>query len=123
MYPEYSSVLNHRIAQDSTNVTGQVLAAETFVQVRWPWIAFISAQIGLSAAVLVFTIVQTQLSGVGVVKSSTLPTLVAIDTESKGTLESELVRRNSLGEVEDAKIKSELAWRLGLTERGWRLKT
>ncbi|CAI0648537.1 unnamed protein product [Colletotrichum noveboracense] len=115
--------MSNKIAQDLTNVTGQVLAAETFVQVRWPWIAFISAQIGLSAAVLVFTIVQTQLSGVGVVKSSTLPTLVAIDTESKGTLESELVRRSSLGEVEDAKIKSELAWRLGLTERGWRLKT
>ncbi|KAK2780570.1 hypothetical protein CKAH01_00514 [Colletotrichum kahawae] len=115
--------MSNKIAQDSTNVTGQVLAAETFVQVRWPWIAVISAQIALSAAVLVFTIVQTQLSGVGVVKSSTLPTLVAIDTESKSTLESELVGRNNLGEAEDAKMKSELAWRLGLTERGWRLKT
>ncbi|KAK1995865.1 hypothetical protein LX36DRAFT_712817 [Colletotrichum falcatum] len=114
--------LSNRITKDTTNVTGEALAAETLVQVRWPWLAFISSQVALSIALLAAAVVGTRRAGLGVVKSSALQAFVAINSRDKQTLEISLAQRRHQREVDDIVGKGPgIAWRLGMTDRGWKL--
>ncbi|OHW93480.1 hypothetical protein CSPAE12_07918 [Colletotrichum incanum] len=114
--------LSNRITKDTTDVTGDALAAETFVQVRWPWLAFISSQVALSMVLLATAIVQTQIAGIGVVKSCTLQALVAINSKDKQALEIRLAHQHHQREVDNIVQKGPgIAWRLGMMDRGWKL--
>ncbi|TQN69467.1 hypothetical protein CSHISOI_06108 [Colletotrichum shisoi] len=114
--------LSNRITKDTTNATGDVLAAETFVQVRWPWLAFISSQVALSALLLATAIIQTRAARIGVVKSSVLQGLVAVNSKDKQALEICLAQRKHQDEVDEIVRRGPgIAWSLGMTERGWKL--
>ncbi|KAI1506627.1 hypothetical protein F5X99DRAFT_11280 [Biscogniauxia marginata] len=54
---------------------GTVWMTETYVHVRWPWMALPVAIEGLAFIFLVCTIIQSKASGVAVWKSSTMPML------------------------------------------------
>ncbi|KAI5928124.1 hypothetical protein F4810DRAFT_179976 [Camillea tinctor] len=54
---------------------GTVWMTETYVHVRWPWMALPVAIEGLAFIFLVGTIIQSKMSGVAVWKSSTMPML------------------------------------------------
>jgi hypothetical protein len=59
-------------------VEGTAWAIETYVHVRWGWLAFLGAQIAICIAFLVFTIAATHVSGTMVLKSSPLAALMAL---------------------------------------------
>ncbi|KAK2016786.1 hypothetical protein LZ32DRAFT_524372 [Colletotrichum eremochloae] len=114
--------LSNRITKDTTNIAGEALAAETFVQVRWPWLAFISSQVALSMALLATAIVETKRAGLGVVKSCTLQAFVAINAKDKQSLEISLAQQRHQREVDEVVERGPgIAWRLGMTDRGWKL--
>ncbi|KAK1855678.1 hypothetical protein CCHR01_01692 [Colletotrichum chrysophilum] len=107
----------------STNVTGEAYVTETYVFVRWGWLAFISAQVLLSILLVGVAIIQTRQAGLGVAKSSILPSFFAINSQDKHALEQEGTRSIQQKEMESMiQNKSGAGWRLGLTERGWILK-
>ncbi|KXH62508.1 hypothetical protein CNYM01_01719 [Colletotrichum nymphaeae SA-01] len=111
--------LSNRITNDTTIARGQALASETFVQVRWPWLAFISCQAVLSIMLLALAIVQTKAAGIGVVKSSTLQAMVAINSKDKQALEIGLAQGHHQEEVDDVvKRGPGIAWSLGLLALG-----
>ncbi|EFQ32518.1 hypothetical protein CGRA01v4_05954 [Colletotrichum graminicola] len=115
--------LSNRITKDAaTNITGEALAAETFVQVRWPWLAFISSQVALSIVLLATAIVGTKRAGLGVVKSCTLQAFVAINSKDKQALEISLAQQRHQREVDSIVERGlGIAWRLGMTDHGWKL--
>jgi hypothetical protein len=72
---------------NATMVQGRAMAPETFVHVRWEWLAFIVAQIGLSVIILGSAIVKTRYAGLDAVKSSAVAVLLAVPAEEKWWLE------------------------------------
>ncbi|KAG9253138.1 uncharacterized protein F5Z01DRAFT_675524 [Emericellopsis atlantica] len=58
-------------------VVGQVLQTETFVVVRWAWLAFLAAQMGLTIVFVVAVAIHTARLDVDVVKSNNLSELFA----------------------------------------------
>lgn len=115
--------LSNRITNDTTIARGQALASETFVQVRWPWLAFISCQAVLSIMLLALAIIQTKTAGIGVVKSSTLQAMVAINSKDKQALEIGLAQGHHQEEVDDVVRRGPgIAWSLGMSDRGWSLR-
>ncbi|KAI3558115.1 hypothetical protein CABS01_02675 [Colletotrichum abscissum] len=116
-------VINEAVANITNNVArslsnrGQALASETFVQVRWPWLAFISCQAVLSIMLLALAIVQTKAAGIGVVKSSTLQAMVAINSKDKQALEIGLAQGHHQEEVDDVVRRGPgIAWSFGTVE-------
>jgi|SRR5688572_225217 hypothetical protein len=61
-----------------TSQAGEVLVPETFVEVRWAWITFVAAQVGLSVVFFICIACHTARLGVDVVKSSNLSELFAL---------------------------------------------
>ncbi|KAF6831307.1 hypothetical protein CPLU01_06864 [Colletotrichum plurivorum] len=114
------SLLSRR--EDSTNVVGEALKPETYVQVRWAWLAFISSQIVLSIVLLAVAIIMTRSAGLGVVKSSTIPAFFAVDTHDRELLRSGKGYPKQQDEM-DSLLKDGLGagWKLGLTDRRWML--
>ncbi len=68
---------------NSYTVNGTAWALETYVHVRWGWLAFLGVQIALCIVFLVFTIVATHRSGTMVLKSSPLAALMALNPGSR----------------------------------------
>lgn len=64
---------NKGVAQE-----GQPLISKTFVRVRWEWLAFVAAQVGLSIVFLVCVGWHTASLGVDIVKDSNLAELFAV---------------------------------------------
>lgn len=60
------------------HIKGQFLTPETFVTVRWAWLAFLATQIGLTYVFLLVVIVNTAKLDVQIVKSSNIAELFAI---------------------------------------------
>jgi hypothetical protein len=75
------------IRQQGTSQPGVALANETFVSVRWGWLAFLACQVVLSMAFVLCVAVQTSVWGVAVVKSRALATLLAVGSEDRAVLE------------------------------------
>lgn len=77
-----ATALTNVIRSDSNSneyITGEALAAETYVQVKWLWLAFPLAMLCLCLAFLVATIIKTSKGrndGYGAWKTSTMPTLM-----------------------------------------------
>lgn len=107
-----------------SEVLGETLAPETYVTVRWAWLSLISLQVGLSAAFLIITILETSSAGIAVVKNSALSTLFAINSEDKTQLEQGLASQAHQSEyrriVQDG---SGIVGSLTLAERGWSLRS
>lgn len=59
----------------------------TFVTVRWEWLSFLAAQIGLTIVFLLSVVIHTARLDVDVVKSSNLAELFAIGGGSKSQAE------------------------------------
>ncbi|OAA59656.1 hypothetical protein SPI_05854 [Niveomyces insectorum RCEF 264] len=81
-------------------INGTAWTNETYVHVRWGWLAFLGAQIVICIAFLIFTIVATHMSGTMVLKSSPLAALLALGEQSRNTLgrlsdEADMKRRAS----------------------------
>ncbi|KAK1625485.1 hypothetical protein BDP81DRAFT_328128 [Colletotrichum phormii] len=118
-----TNVVTRSITNDTIVARGQALASETFVQVRWPWLAFISCQAVLSIILLALAIIQTKAAGIGVVKSSTLQAMVAINSKDKQALEIGLAERHHQEEVDEVVRRGPgIAWSLGMSDRGWSLR-
>lgn len=111
---------NNRLSDDLTNVTGEALVTETYVHVRWEWLAFISSQTVLSVILLAMVVYQARNSGIGVVKSSILPAFLAIDARDRDLLDNGGAPAKQQGEVDDL-LRDGLGdgWRLRLTDHGW----
>jgi hypothetical protein len=73
-----------------------VLSTESYVRVRWSWLAFLAAQVAFSTLFLMGIMVQTMAWKVNVLKASASATLLAISSEGRGLLE-----RQGLGGVEN----------------------
>ncbi|KAL0935998.1 uncharacterized protein CTRU02_208213 [Colletotrichum truncatum] len=112
--------LTNSLSDDLTNVTGEALITETYVHVRWEWLAFISSQIALSILLLAIAIIQGRKAGLGVVKSSTLPAFFAVNTQDRLLLENGVSDKYRQEEAQGIlKNGSGIGWKFGLTERGW----
>lgn len=68
---------------NSYTINGTAWANETYVHVRWGWLALLGAQIVLCIVFLFFTIVATHMSGTMVLKSSPLAALMALGQSSR----------------------------------------
>ncbi|KAF9873993.1 hypothetical protein CkaCkLH20_08365 [Colletotrichum karsti] len=109
--------LSNSLSTDPANVTGEAFITETYVKVRWAWLAFISSQIVLSTIVLAVTIIQARNAGLGIVKSSTLPAFFVIDTHDRELLENGKGLKKQQEEVDDLlKEGHGVGWKLGLTD-------
>jgi len=93
------------ISNDTAVVNGTVLTAQTFVSIRWGFIAMLAAQLILATLFLVSTIVQTHLSHTQILKGSALATLCGLDGDT----------RKALGGMEDVKLLSVKARQLKVT--------
>lgn len=71
---------------------GTPFQLESYVIIRWGYLAFLATQVVLSALFLLGMVVQTRRVGTAVVKNSVLATLFAIGAEDKALLEEEAGR-------------------------------
>lgn len=62
-------------------INGTTLSQETYVHVRWGWIAFLVSQMALALAFFAASVLATARAGVDVRKSSLLPILPALNDE------------------------------------------
>lgn len=100
---------------------GTAYAPETYVSIRWPWLAFLASQVVLSGLFLAAVMAQTWWLGVRVLKSSALATLLAVTSEDKRNLERE--RLDRIGDPRDmGRNAAQLAGTMRLENRGWMLR-
>lgn len=82
---KYGSMRNN---QANGHVRGEFFTSETFVTVRWAWLAFLATQIGLTFVFLLIVVVHTARLDVEIVKSSNIAELFAMrgsETADNGT--------------------------------------
>ncbi|KAH6894460.1 hypothetical protein B0T10DRAFT_545972 [Thelonectria olida] len=80
-------------AVSRAQVKGENLGPVTFVRVRWPWLLLLGSQIVLSVVFVGVVIMRTATSGFGVMKSSLLPVLFAINSEERASIEAGTTER------------------------------
>lgn len=78
-------------APNSFPVAGTVLTTQTFVHVRWPWLAFLAAQLAASLGFFAATVAATSAGGTPVMKSSALAALFALRRGGGGQEEEERI--------------------------------
>ncbi len=103
-----------------TTESGKTFVRETYVQVRWPWLASLISQVALSAVFLVAVMVQTAVMEVKVIKSSSLATMFAISAEDKYYLERDIIV-GRLGEASRMaqRLKDVTGRFMVMGSRGW----
>lgn len=89
------------IRELGTAEIGTVFITETFVCVKWAWLACVAAQIMMSVIFVVGVMIQTSIWKVKVVKSSALATMLAFNADDKGRLE-----RENMGQVTEPRTMS-----------------
>ncbi|KAF5003079.1 hypothetical protein FDECE_10360 [Fusarium decemcellulare] len=105
------------------DVLGETLGPETFVAVRWAWLALIASQVVLSIAFLVIVMIQTSRAGIAVVKGSSLSVLFAISADDKARLERGLGDQKHQGDFgRAAKDGFGIVGNFKMAERGWTLR-
>ncbi|KAF4876835.1 hypothetical protein CGCSCA1_v003955 [Colletotrichum siamense] len=72
--------LTNSLLGTNSNVIGEALQSEVYVDVHWPWLALLTAQILFSIIFLVLVVIETATSDIAVVKSSTLPAKAGMET-------------------------------------------
>ncbi|KAF5513484.1 hypothetical protein CGCF413_v001745 [Colletotrichum fructicola] len=87
-----------------SNVIGEALQSEVYVDVHWPWLALLAAQTLFSIIFLVLVVVETATSDIAVVKSSTLPAIFAINARGKAEMESRFQGGESAVDKDDHRL-------------------
>jgi hypothetical protein len=100
-------------------VPGQAFAPETYVEVKWAWLAFPLAMLTLCLMFLVATMIKTSRGtdeNIGVWKTSALPTLIySLPQEMRHNLTTTSIwRSTSSGEAKKVKIRL-------MPNQGWRV--
>lgn len=67
-------------------ISGTALVYESYVQIRWGWVAFVASQLVLAVVLLAATMVSTRRLGVRVLKSNPLAMVFSLGAESRGLL-------------------------------------
>lgn len=80
--------LSYRLRSKGTAVEGQANTLEVFVVVRWDFLIFLGVQVLLSAAFLVWIVVDSRIRKTKILKESALATLLAIPGSDREYLES-----------------------------------
>jgi len=87
--------------QDNSTITGAAYAPQTLIHIRWPYISFLAAQLGLTIIVLSFTIVATYRGRMQILKGGSLTTMCALSQRAKtmlgGMEDMERVKRRAKG--------------------------
>lgn len=111
-WPHESWILTNLISirQQGTTCSCVTLASDTFISIRWGWLAFLACQVALSMAFVLCVAVQTSVWGVAVTKRHALATLLAVGSEDTAVLE----RHYGLQGYSKADVKSKVG---GLTGR------
>lgn len=78
-----------RLLGFNSNVVGEAFQSEVYVDVHWPWLVFLSAQIVFSIIFFVLVVIETVASEIAIVKSSILPAIFTISAKAKGEMESQ----------------------------------
>lgn len=111
--------------------TGVTLSTESYVHIRWSWLAFLATQVVMSIALMVGIIVQTAAWNVMIVKGSgsAMATLLALSPEDRARLGQDGVGVDILDrstpDVEGATITQKIHGvkaRLKSGDRGWRME-
>lgn len=109
-----------RLLKNDTKVTGGALAQETFVKVKWEWLAFIACQIVLSIGLLLYVMILTSIAGIGPIKSSLLPVLFAVNAKGQYSLEQGHAAQEHQNEFYNVGKKSQgIIGRFEMAEHGW----
>jgi hypothetical protein len=108
----------------NTKNVGVALTSETFVQVRWEWLAFIIAQIFLSMVLLGVVMTETHLAGIAAIKTSSLPTLFAVKSSDRAQLEAGAAPEQDLDEYSSIQSRGTgITEGLTRTGTGWKFET
>lgn len=100
----------------SIYITGQSFVVETYINVRWPWLALLFGLIAASVLFLLGTILKTDRSRVDVMKSNPLAAITILSSDARSYM-------GPTGMQDDmAKKADELVLRLSKDDRGWNLK-
>jgi hypothetical protein len=87
--------------QDNSTIAGIAYAPQTLINIRWLYISFLAAQLGLTIIVLLFTIVATYRSHTQILKGNSLATMCALSQEVKtelgGMEDMERLKRRAKG--------------------------
>lgn len=87
----------------SSPIEGKNYVSDTYVIVRWPFIACLAIQVVFSIIFLAWIMLDTKMRKVGILKESALATLFAVHAEDKLTLENRLSlvddERNAIADV------------------------
>lgn len=100
-----------RTNQINGTITGQSLDVEVFITVRWGWLSFLAAQIGLTALFIVWVAGDTSMLDVPVIKSSNLAELFAfrkLDMEPTPRAEDSGTKQTGIGQGIDKRTLGRL---------------
>ncbi|KAL1984945.1 hypothetical protein VTN96DRAFT_8501 [Rasamsonia emersonii] len=107
--------------------TGTPYQLETYVIIRWGYLAFLAAQVVLSALFLLWVMIQSRRLKTEVMKNSVLATLFAISSEDKALLEAEgegepsIIHQDGNSNNDMSTMAKRSTVKLIKGERGWRL--
>jgi hypothetical protein len=93
--------------QDNSTITGTVYVPQTLIHIRWPYISFLAAQIGLTIAVLLYTIIATYRSRIQTLKRNSLGTICAISQAVRDQLGAMDDMERLKGNAKAMKVKLE----------------
>ncbi|KAF9872464.1 hypothetical protein CkaCkLH20_09961 [Colletotrichum karsti] len=111
--------LTNSLFAPEPNVKGTAWQNEVYVQVRWPWLVLLAAQILVSIICLLLVMMETARADMDVVKSSTIAALFAISAEEKADLKRRLEENSEhlIGREDDSRL-APLSIRGELRKRG-----
>jgi hypothetical protein len=117
-----ATAITNVVRSDPANnefITGQAFAPETYVAVRWAWLAFPLAMLSLCAIFLIATMIKTSKGGheeLGTWKTSAMPTLIySLPQDMRQNLTTTSTCR-SIVDVGAKKVKIRLK-----PDQGWRV--
>lgn len=90
-----------RLLASEPNFQGTAWQNEVYVEVRWPWLAFLAAQVVICIVCLTLVIMETAKTDMDVVKSSTIAALFAMSAEEKTDLQRRLTEGEHMMSKED----------------------
>lgn len=85
---------------DSYLIFGTAWTNETYIHVRWGWLAFLTTQVVAGTTLLAFTIWSTAKAEEPITKSSQLAVMAALDSESRNML-------GNIGPIREMEAKAE----------------
>ncbi|KAF4824771.1 hypothetical protein CGCSCA5_v000692 [Colletotrichum siamense] len=96
--------LTNSLLGANSNVIGEALQSEVYVDVHWHWLALLAAQTLFSILLLALVIIETAISDIAVVKSSTLPAIFAINAREKAEMESRFREGEPAADKDDHRL-------------------